>query len=447
MSVKLDESYLNKFVSEQEVNEIAPMLKASHLILENATGAGNDFLGWLNLPNNYNKEEFEEIKKAADKIKNDSDVLIVIGIGGSYLGARAVIEAIKSQNYNLMDKNTPNIYFVGNSLSPNHLNDIIKLCEGKDISINVISKSGTTTEPAVAFRIFKKIIEEKYGKEKAKERIYVTTDKEKGKLKEFSIKNGYKQFIVPDDVGGRFSVLTAVGLLPIAVSGIDIDKLMKGAQSACENYKEYSLKDNDCYRYAALRNILMNKGREIEILASYEPKMALMTEWYKQLFGESEGKNQKGIYPSSAIFSTDLHSMGQFIQDGKKIIFETLIDIENSNSDIFIEKEEDDFDSLNFLAKKNMSEINKSAMQGTILAHTEGNTPNIVIKLDKIDEENIGELIYFFEKACAISGYLLGVNPFDQPGVESYKTNMFAILNKPGYEDKREQIMNKIKNI
>lgn len=444
MAVELSDKYLKSFVGEDEIDEITPLAEAAHCALSSKTGAGNDFLGWLNLPNNYDKEEFERIKQAAEQIKSDSDILIVIGIGGSYLGARAVIEALGSQNYNLLNGDNPKIFFVGNSLSSSYLSGILKLCEGKDISINVISKSGTTTEPALAFRIFKEYIEKKYGKEESKNRIYVTTDRKKGKLKELADANGYREFVVPDDVGGRYSVLTAVGLLPIAVSGADIDSLMAGAQNAYDLYGAKDINRNDCLRYAAIRNILRNKGKTVEILISYEPALTMMAEWCKQLFGESEGKNQKGIYPSSAVFSTDLHSLGQFIQDGSKILFETVIKIKQSNRDIFIKKADDDFDGLNFLAGQDMSEINNKAMEATLLAHSEGQTPNIVLSMLKIDEFCLGELIYFFEKACAVSGYMLGVNPFNQPGVESYKKNMFALLNKPGYEREREEILKKI---
>ncbi len=443
MSVKCNAKYLNSFVNEGEISAIFPQVELAHKMLHEKSGLGNDYLGWLDLPENYDKEEFARIKKAAQKIQSNSDILIVIGIGGSYLGARAVVEAVKGQLYNNKCKKTPQIYYVGNSISANVLNDVLSICEGKDISVNVISKSGTTTEPAVTFRIFKKLLEEKYGKEEAKNRIYATTDKSKGTLKELSDKQGYETFVVPDDVGGRYSVLTAVGLLPIAVAGCDIDALMQGAAKAMKELSVCS-EQNECYRYAALRNILNRKGKSVELLACYEPDFTMMNEWYKQLFGESEGKDQKGIFPASVIFSTDLHSMGQFVQDGARIMFETVVAINNSKSDFFIEESEENFDGLNFLANSNMSYVNEKAMQGTILAHTDGGVPNIILELNSLAEEDIGYLIYFFEKTCAISGYMLGVNPFDQPGVESYKKNMFALLGKPGFEKEKEELLAKL---
>jgi glucose-6-phosphate isomerase len=443
MAVKLNAEYLKPFVADHELEAIAPLVTAAHKTLTDRSGAGSDFLGWVDLPVDYDKEEFARIKAAAERIKNSCDVLVVIGIGGSYLGARAVIEALKSSLYNNKKKDTPDIYYVGNSINPTYLNEIISICEGRDICVNVISKSGTTTEPALAFRIFKKIVEDKYGKEESKKRIFATTDKAKGTLKELSDAEGYETFVVPDDVGGRFSVLTAVGLLPIAVAGIDIDKLMAGAAAGRE---KYSLDDgNDCYKYAALRNILYNKGKSVEMLISYDPDFAMMNEWFKQLFGESEGKDQKGIFPASAIFSTDLHSLGQFIQDGSRIMFETVVDIKAPKKDLFLEPDAENLDGLNFLTNQNMSVVNKKAFQGTVLAHTEGGVPNMILELDDLGEETIGELIYFFEKACAISGYMLGVNPFNQPGVESYKKNMFALLGKPGYEAQKAELEAKLK--
>lgn len=444
MPTRLNTKYLKQFVSSEEYQQMQHLVEAADRILSERSGAGNDFLGWVDLPVNYDREEFERIRVAAEQIKKDSDVLIVIGIGGSYLGARAVIEALTSPNYNLLKKDTPEIYFVGNSISSTYLNEIISLCEGKDFSVNVISKSGTTTEPALAFRIFKQLLEERYGKEGARQRIYCTTDRQKGKLKELADQNGYQEFVVPDDVGGRFSVLTAVGLLPIAVCGADIAKLMEGAAKAREDFSICDLEKNDCYRYAVARNILYRKGKSVEMLISYEPAFAMMNEWYKQLFGESEGKDQKGIFPASAIFSTDLHSLGQFVQDGARNIFETVFQIKTPKQDFYIEEEPTNFDGLNFLANQNMSVVNRRAFEGTVLAHTEGGTPNMVLEIPEINEFELGYLIYFFEKACAISGYLLGVNPFNQPGVESYKKNMFALLGKPGFEDMQEGLLKKL---
>lgn len=440
MAVTLNAKYLEPFVNHEELEAIFPQVQAAHRTIHEKSGPGNDFLGWLDLPVNYDREEFTRIQKAAQKIRSNSQVLIVIGIGGSYLGARAAIELLHSQMYNDLATDTPKIYFVGNSISPSYLNQILKICEGKDFSINVISKSGTTTEPALAFRIFRKLAIEKYGREGAKERIFCTTDKARGTLKQLADEEGYETFVIPDDVGGRYSVLTAVGLLPIAVSGSDIQKLMDGAAKAREVLSVCDLEKNDCYRYAALRNILYRKGKAIEIMVSYEPAFTMMNEWYKQLFGESEGKDNKGIYPSSAIFSTDLHSMGQFIQEGSRILFETVVDIKKPQQDLYIEADPANFDGLNFLSQQNMSVVNQKAMQGTILAHTQGGVPNMVLELPEVNEEELGYLIYFFEKACALSGYLLAVNPFNQPGVESYKKNMFALLGKPGYEDQKEAL-------
>lgn len=433
MSLKLNTKYLKDYINSDEMTGIKAQVEAAAESLHNKNGLGNDFLGWVELPTNYDKEEFARIKAAAEKIKSNSDILIVIGIGGSYLGARAAIELLKSPLYNNIKKDTPDIYYVGNSINPSYLNEIIALCDGKDFSVNVISKSGTTTEPALAFRIFKKMIEDKYGKDGAKERIFATTDKVKGTLKNLSDAEGYETFVIPDDVGGRFSVLTAVGLLPIAVAGCDIDALMKGAAKAQADFCA-DFDSNDCYQYAALRNILYRKGKSVEMLVSYDPSFVMMSEWYKQLFGESEGKDNKGIFPSAAVFSTDLHSMGQYIQDGARILFETVVDIKNPKTDLFLEPDAENLDGLNFLTNQNMSVVNRKAFEGTVLAHTEGGVPNIILELKDTTEESVGYMIYFFEKACAISGYVLGVNPFNQPGVESYKSNMFALLGKPGYE-------------
>ena len=444
MAVTLNAKYLEPFVHEGELQAILPQVEAAHRTIHEKSGPGNDFLGWLDLPVNYDREEFDRILKAAQKIRSHSQVLVVIGIGGSYLGARAAIELLHSQLYNNLGDG-PQIYFAGNSISPTYLNQVIRLCEGKDFSINVISKSGTTTEPALAFRIFRDLAIKKYGREGAKERIFCTTDKAKGTLKQLADEEGYETFVIPDDVGGRYSVLTAVGLLPIAVSGSDIGKLMEGAARAREDLSVCDLDKNDCYRYAALRNILYRKGKAIEILVSYEPAFSMMAEWYKQLFGESEGKDNKGIYPSSAIFSTDLHSMGQFIQEGSRILFETVVDIAAPQQDLYIQPDPNNFDGLNFLSDQNMSVVNRKAMQGTILAHTEGGVPNMVLQLPAVNEEELGYLIYFFEKACALSGYLLAVNPFNQPGVESYKKNMFALLGKPGYEDQKQALEARLK--
>lgn len=444
MAVTLNTKHAEKFLAPNDLRGIQGQVKSAHDMLHSSTGLGNDFLGWLKLPENYDKAEFEKIKKAAAKIKSDSDVLIVIGIGGSYLGARAAIELLRSPLYNNLKKDTPDIYFVGCNISPTYLNEILSICEGRDISVNVISKSGTTTEPALAFRIFRELLEKKYSKEEAASRIYCTTDKAKGTLKELADREGYETFVIPDDVGGRFSVLTAVGLLPIAVAGCDIDALMKGAFDAMNAYNDTDLEKNDCYRYAAIRNCLYRKGKSIEMLISYDPAFAMMNEWFKQLFGESEGKDNKGLFPASAVFSTDLHSMGQFIQDGSRAMFETVVNIEKPKQDLFIKPDPNNFDGLNFLSDQNMSVVNQKAFQGTVIAHVEGGVPNLIINMPEINEYELGYLIYFFEKACAISGYLLGVNPFDQPGVESYKKNMFALLGKPGYEDMKAELEAKL---
>ncbi len=445
MALKFSYNYAKAYLKEDEIKEIIPEVYSAHDLINNKNGLGSDFLGWVNLPFDYNREEFARIKKAAEKIKSDTDILIVIGIGGSYLGARAAIEFLKGPFYNSIKKDVPEIYFAGNSISGSYLNDILSLCEGKRVSLNIISKSGTTTEPAVAFRVLRKYLEEKYGEKEAAERIYCTTDRVKGTLKELADNKGYECFVVPDDVGGRFSVLTAVGLLPIAAAGADIDALMKGAALAAEEYNIKDIDKNKCYQYAAIRNAFYRKGKEVEMLVSYEPRFAMMAEWYKQLFGESEGKDHKGILPSSATFSTDLHSMGQYIQDGSRILFETVVTIGDTGSDVIIETEENDGDGLNFLAGKNMSFVNEKAFEGTVLAHTDGGVPNLVIGLDKANEEDLGRLIYFFEKACAVSGYVLGVNPFNQPGVEDYKKNMFALLGKPGYEEKKAELEARLK--
>ena len=440
MGLSFNSGYAEKFIRENDLKGLIAQVSAAHTAVAEKSGLGNDFLGWVDLPVNYDKEEFARIKKAAAKIQNDTDVLLVIGIGGSYLGARAAIEFLKGQNYNRLRKGVPEIYFTGNSISGSALADIMEICEGKRVSVNIISKSGTTTEPAVAFRVFRKMLIERYGKAEAAARIYCTTDKARGTLKALADSEGYECFVVPDDVGGRFSVLTAVGLLPIAAAGCDIDKLMAGAAAAREDYSIDDIAKNPCYKYAALRNAFYRKGKSVELLVSYEPRFTMMAEWFKQLFGESEGKDNKGLFPASVIFSTDLHSMGQFVQDGARLMFETVVNIADNGRDVYIEEEETNGDGLNFLAGKPMSFVNEKAFEGTVLAHTDGGVPNLVITVDKADEENLGRLIYFFEKACAISGYMLGVNPFDQPGVESYKKNMFALLGKPGYEAMKSEL-------
>ena len=445
MSIKLNENYVKGFISDSEICNMQPIINTANELLRSKSGPGNDFLGWVSLPFDYDKAEFEAIKASAEKIKKNCDVFIVIGIGGSYLGARAAIEFVKSPVYNNMKKDTPDIYFSGCNISAEALSELLAICEGKDVCINVISKSGTTTEPAVAFRVFRALLEKKYGEEGARERIFVTTDKARGTLKKFSDEKGYQTFVVPDDVGGRFSVLTAVGLLPIAVAGIDIDALMKGAQDAANAYTDADISKNDCYKYAALRNILYRKGKTTEILVGYEPSNQLFSEWWKQLYGESEGKDQRGIYPSSVIFSTDLHSLGQYIQDGMRNIFETVLNIENTGFELEIPYDEANVDGLNFLAGMDLNKVNKTAMQGTLLAHVDGGVPNIVINVKDKSAHSLGYLIYFFELACAISGYVLGVNPFDQPGVEAYKKNMFALLGKPGYEAEKAELEKRIK--
>ncbi len=423
-------------ITQKSILEYKEQVENIHKDLHRRANDEKDFVGWLELPTNYDKKEFARIKKAAKKIKKESDILVVIGIGGSYLGARAVIESLTSSFYNMLpdkQRKFPQILYVGNNLSPNYMNELIEYIGNQDFSVNVISKSGTTTEPAIAFRIFREILENKYGIDEARSRIYATTDQEKGALKTLADNEGYEKFVVPDNVGGRYSVLTAVGLLPIAVAGVDIDKLMEGARIGQERYNDSNLKYNECYQYAVARNILYKSRKSIEILVNYEPKMHYFTEWWKQLFGESEGKKRKGIFPAGVDFTTDLHSMGQYIQEGKRDLFETVISIENPNTDLKIHPDDDNLDGLNYLAGKGLDYVNKKAMEGTIEAHVTGNVPNIQIKMDKLDETNLGELIYFFEKACAMSGMLLGVNPFNQPGVEEYKKNMFKLLKKPGY--------------
>lgn len=444
MAIKVNDKYLGSYINADEFKGIQPAVTAAHETLSAKNGLGNDFLGWVSLPKDYDKAEFARIKAAAEKIKKNSEVLIVIGIGGSYLGARAAIEALKSNLYNSLKKDTPDIYFIGNTISPTYLNEVISLVEGRDFSVNVISKSGTTTEPALAFRVFRELLEERYGEEGAKERIYATTDKARGTLKELSDVKGYETFVIPDDVGGRFSVLTAVGLLPIAAAGCDIDALMNGAAQAADDFCDADINKNDCYKYAAIRNILNRKGKSVEMLVAYEPSFAMMNEWFKQLFGESEGKDGKGLFPTSAIFSTDLHSLGQFIQDGSKILFETVVHFGKAQKDFFLKDEATNGDGLNFLSNQNMSVVNQKAYEGTVIAHTEGGTPNVVLEVPELNEFELGYMIYFFEKACAISGYMLGVNPFDQPGVESYKKNMFALLGKPGYEAAKAELEAKL---
>lgn len=435
------------FLDESEINSYSNAILDAHNKLHYKTGAGSDYVGWVELPINYDKAEFERIKKAAAKIKQNSDVLIVIGIGGSYLGARAVIDALRHSFYNCVDKkirNTPEIYFAGNSISSTYLCDLIDVIADRDFSVNVISKSGTTTEPAVAFRIFKELLEKKYGEKEAGERIFVTTDKARGSLKSLCDLKDYETFVIPDDIGGRYSVLTAVGLLPIAVSGADIDLLMRGATDGYNEYNNPSLCENICYKYATVRNVLYNKGKNIEILVNYEPSLHYFAEWFKQLYGESEGKEGKGIFPAAADFSTDLHSMGQYIQDGMRMLFETVLKVEKPRRDITIKNDEQNVDGLNFLAGKSVDFVNTKAFEGTVLAHTDGGVPNLIISIPTLDEYNLGKLIYFFEKACGVSGYLLGVNPFNQPGVEAYKKNMFALLGKAGYEDIKEKLIKRL---
>ena len=446
-NIVFDDSRAAGFVSAEEMDNMKATVLCAKDVLMNKTGAGNDFLGWIDLPVNYDKKEFQEIKAAAEKIQSDSDVLLVVGIGGSYLGARAAIEFLSHSFYNVLPKGkrkTPEIYFVGNSISSKYIQDLKDVLEGKDFSVNIISKSGTTTEPAIAFRVFKDLVIEKYGREEANKRIYATTDKAKGALKNLADQEGYQTFVVPDDVGGRFSVLTAVGLLPIAVSGADIDKLMEGAAAAREEAVNTPYESNGALRYAAVRNILLRKGKSVEIVANYEPSLHYVSEWWKQLFGESEGKDQRGIFPAAVDLTTDLHSMGQFIQDGSRIMFETVLNVEQSPAEILLKEEEVDTDGMNYLAGKSVDFVNKSAMNGTILAHSDGDVPNLMVNIPDQDEFSLGQLFYFFEYACGVSGYILGVNPFNQPGVESYKKNMFALLGKPGFEKEREELLKRL---
>ncbi|QIC07521.1 glucose-6-phosphate isomerase [Brevibacillus sp. 7WMA2] len=436
------------FVSEHEMKHLEAAVGIAHQQLHEGTGAGSDYLGWVDLPDTYDKEEYARIKAAAEKIKADSDVLLVIGIGGSYLGAKAVIDVLGHTFYNSLTKEqrkAPEIYFVGNNISPVYLTHLMQVIEGKEVSVNIISKSGTTTEPAIAFRIFREFMEKKYGKEEARKRIYATTDKARGALKQVANEEGYESFVIPDNVGGRFSVLTAVGLLPIAVSGADIDALMSGAQAARQRYMNPALEENECYQYAAIRNCLLRKGKQIEMLVSYEPQFHYFNEWWKQLFGESEGKDGRGIFPAAADFSADLHSMGQFIQDGSRNLFETVLSVAQPATDVEIMQDAANLDGLNFLSGKGMDFVNKKAMEGTMLAHMDGGVPNLVVELPELSAYHIGELLYFFEKACGISGYLLGVNPFDQPGVEAYKANMFALLGKPGFEKQKAELEARLK--
>ncbi|GIO24929.1 glucose-6-phosphate isomerase [Oceanobacillus sp. J11TS1] len=431
------------FFDKEEIKNLSPFVLRAHQMIHEKIGAGNDFLGWIDLPKNYDHAEYARIKKSAEKIKNDSDILLVIGIGGSYLGAKAALEMLNHSFQNLLsseERKAPQIIFVGHHLSSTYMSELMDVLKDKDFSINVISKSGTTTEPAIAFRIFKKLLEEKYGQEEAKQRIYATTDRKKGALKTTADENGYETFVIPDDVGGRYSVLTAVGLLPIAASNIDIDAIMNGARAAMDDLSVPDVNSNPAYQYATVRNILYQKGKVTELLINYEPALQYFSEWWKQLFGESEGKNQKGIYPSSANFSTDLHSLGQYIQEGRRNIFETILHVNEPKKNLTVEEEANDLDGLNYLAGKSIHEINDKAFQGTLLAHTDGDVPNLIIEVPKLDAYTFGYLVYFFEKACAVSGYLLGVNPFDQPGVEAYKKNMFALLGKPGFEDEKEKL-------
>ncbi len=439
MSVKIIEKFLSGEVTTQDIENMLPRAAMAHQLLTSGTGAGNDFIGWVNLPIDYDKEEFARIKVAAEKIKKNCDILIVIGIGGSYLGARAAIEFVKSPLYNNLRKDTPDIYFAGNNISTSALTEILSICEGKDVCLNVISKSGTTTEPAIAFRVFKSMLVDKYGEEGAKERIFVTTDKARGTLKKFSDEAGYETFVVPDDVGGRYSVLTAVGLLPIACAGIDIDAMMQGAKDAREKFISDSTIENEALKYAVLRNVLLEKGKSTEILVGYEPYLLMLNEWWKQLYGESEGKEHKGIFPASVIFSTDLHSLGQYIQDGQRNLFETVISVGDC-AEFEIPYDPANVDGLNFVSGKTLDYVNKTAMLATLMAHNDGGVPNIVLELKDKSAHSFGYLVYFFEFACAISGYILGVNPFDQPGVEAYKKNMFALLGKPGYEQMRAEL-------
>ena len=445
MTIRLNDTYVKPFIDEAELSALNGEIAAAHKTLLEGSGEGNDFLGWIDLPVNYDKEEYARIKAAAAKIQKTCDVFVVIGIGGSYLGARAVVEFLKSPVYNNLKKDTPDIYFSGCNISAQSLNELLSICEGKDVCINVISKSGTTTEPAVAFRVFRELLEKKYGKDGARERIFVTTDKARGTLKSFSDEAGYETFVVPDDVGGRFSVLTAVGLLPIAVSGVDTDALIKGAADASAEYKASAdIATNDCMKYVALRNLMYRNGKTTEVLVNYEPYAAMFNEWWKQLYGESEGKDKKGLFPASVIFSTDLHSLGQFIQDGSRMLFETVVSVKETDEKHAVPYDEANVDGLNFLAGVDLNEVNNKAMQGTILAHVDGGAPNILIEVADKSAYSLGYLIYFFEFACGVSGYVLGVNPFNQPGVEAYKKNMFALLGKPGYEEAQAELLKRL---
>ena len=447
MAIKIIDKYAKSFIDEKEIEALIPKAQEALKTVNRKDGAGNDFLGWVELPENYDKEEFARIKVAAEKIKKSCDALVVIGIGGSYLGARAAIEFVKSPMYNSLKKDTPEIYFAGNNISTTALTELISILEGKDICVNVISKSGTTTEPAIAFRVFKAMLIEKYGEEGAKDRIFVTTDKARGTLKHFSDEAGYETFVVPDDVGGRYSVLTAVGLLPIAVAGIDIDAMMKGAYDAKVALTDENNADNEAIKYAVIRNALLNKGKNTEILVGYEPYMLMMNEWWKQLYGESEGKCGKGIFPASVVFSTDLHSLGQYVQDGQRNLFETVINVKDPGAKFVIPNDEANVDGLNFISGCELDYVNKTAMMATLIAHNDGGVPNILIELENREAYSFGYLVYFFEIGCAISGYMLGVNPFDQPGVEAYKKNMFALLGKPGYEELAKELAKGIKKI
>ncbi len=446
MSIKLNDKFIKGFVCEREIELMQPSASCAYELLKSGKGPGNDFLGWVDLPENYDKDEFSRIKIAAEKIKKSCDILVVIGIGGSYLGARAAIEFVKSPLYNNLKKDTPDIYFAGNNISTTAITELLSICEGKDICVNIISKSGTTTEPAITFRVFKQLLVDKYGEAGAKERIFATTDKARGTLKKFSDKAGYETFVVPDDVGGRYSVLTAVGLLPIACAGINIEEMMKGAQDARKAFATPCVKENAAVRYAAIRNILLRKGKGTEILVGYDPYLLMLNEWWKQLYGESEGKDGKGIFPASVIFSTDLHSLGQYIQDGQRNLFETVISVGETGTEFIIPTDDANVDGLNFIAGKKLDYVNKTAMLATLIAHNDGGVPNILLEVKDKSAHSFGYIVYFFELACAISGYMLGVNPFDQPGVEAYKKNMFALLGKPGYEDMKKALDERIGN-
>ncbi|MFC0470948.1 glucose-6-phosphate isomerase [Halalkalibacter kiskunsagensis] len=445
MPISFNYSNVLPFMQKSEVENLRDFVSVAHTNLHEKRGAGSDYLGWIDLPNSYDKDEFSRIKQAAERIRGNSEALIVIGIGGSYLGSRAAIESLSHTFHNQMS-NTTQVYFAGQNISSTYVTHLLEILEGKDISINVISKSGTTTEPAIAFRIFRDYIEQKYGKEEAKNRIYVTTDQEKGALKQLANEEGYETFVIPDDVGGRFSVLTAVGLLPIAAAGLNIDQMMDGAAAAARKYNNSDLLTNECYQYAAVRNALYSKGKSIELLVNYEPSLHYVAEWWKQLFGESEGKDHKGLFPASVDFSTDLHSLGQYVQEGQRTMIETVIQVKKPQTELTIQEDPANTDGLNFLVGKTMDEVNKKAFQGTVLAHVDGGVPNMVVELDQLNEFTFGEMVYFFEKACGISGYLLGVNPFDQPGVEAYKKNMFALLGKPGFEEEKTILMKRLLN-